>query len=154
MCQLTKEEFTLKTPGWSGDILFEHLRILKQEALEKQTKIEHQQPIDYSPNNLTSSQGSPVQSYSEHYQPPSHLYPTFSLHQQHLYAGEQYHHSYGFQQPFVTIPPPPMHYYRQSYTVIYSFFHFIFLILIIGINIITIEICTYPNSKFPHFSQM
>ena len=31
MCELAREEFVIRTPGYAGDILYEHLIILQQD---------------------------------------------------------------------------------------------------------------------------
>ena len=111
MCDLTREQFEKRTPGYVGDILHEHLAILQQDAIPAD------EPVNFSVHAqpALAAQTQPADPYfGDHYTPPAHIYPAFSAHQQHqhLYAGEQYH-SYGFQQPMVSIPPPPMPIYRH-----------------------------------------
>ena len=120
MCDLTREQFEKRTPGYVGDILHEHLAILQQDALDHED-----QPVNFSMHHhhhqqteqhqLTTGQ-QPADPYYTGYTPPAHLYPHFNPHQtQHLYAGEQYH-GYGFQQPMVAIPPPhPIYRHHVSF---------------------------------------
>ena len=115
MCDLTREQFEKRTPGYVGDILHEHLAILQQDALDHED-----QPVNFSMSHQLQQQQHAEQQhqlaaqqqadpYYSGYTPPAHLYPNFTAHQtHHLYAGEQYH-GYGFQQPMVSIPPPPHH---------------------------------------------
>ena len=124
LCQLTRDEFNDRTGHFlGGDILFEHLDILQQEA-EQKTLPKNTQPLDYSPVSTTGNTVVLPLYPSEQYQPPSHIYPSYQHQQQqqqhHLYAGEQYHH-YGFQHcppaQYPSIPPPAMPYFRNCYTV-------------------------------------
>ena len=115
MCDLTREQFEKRTPGYVGDILHEHLAILQQDALDHEDQpvnfsmsyqLQQQQHAEQQHQLAAQQQADP---YYSGYTPPAHLYPNFTAHQtHHLYAGEQYH-GYGFQQPMVSIPPPPHH---------------------------------------------
>ena len=113
LCDLTREQFETRTPGYYGDILHAHLANMQEQ--DEQTV---EEPVNFSIHSLQTPQQQhqpPADPYyGDHYTPPAHIYPNFSAHQQHqhLYAGEQYH-GYGFQQPMVSIPPPPMPIYRQ-----------------------------------------
>ena len=121
LCQLTRDQFTERTNWAGGDIMFEHLSILQQEADQKLMHNNHQ-PLDYSP--ATGGNNTVVLPlYLDQYQPPAHVYNPNSYQQQHHF--EQYH--YGFQhipQGYPGIPPHSMPYYR-SYTVRISLLIFI-----------------------------
>ena len=115
LCQLTRDQFTERTHWAGGDILFEHLSILQQEAEQKLINNANQQgPLDYSPSTNGNAVVLPL--YPDHYQPPAHVYNHNSYQQQHHF--EQYH--YGFQhipQGYPVIPPPHSMPYYRPYTV-------------------------------------
>jgi hypothetical protein len=127
MCDLSKDEFTKRTPGYEGDILFEHLVILQQDVSERGTPegVISDQPVDFSHQQRVSPTLNCYQPYNpttDLYQPPAHLYQQFNTLP--LYAGEQYtnqfngyHHlQHAAVQPFVPIPQP-LSYFRPHYSV-------------------------------------
>ena len=120
LCQLTRDQFTERTHWAGGDILFEHLSILQQEAEQKLINNANQQgPLDYSPSTNGNAVVLPL--YPDHYQPPAHVY-NHNSYQQQQHHFEQYH--YGFQhipQGYPVIPPPHSMPYYRPYTVSNSF---------------------------------
>jgi hypothetical protein len=129
LCQLTRDQFTERTHWAGGDILFEHLSILQQEAEQKLINNANQQgPLDYSPSTNGNAVVLPL--YPDHYQPPAHVYNHNSYQQQHHF--EQYH--YGFQhipQGYPVIPPPHSMPYYRPYTVSNSFLFILSAVLIL-----------------------
>jgi len=115
LCQLTRDQFTERTHWAGGDILFEHLSILQQEAEQKLiNNANHQGPLDYSPSTNGNAVVLPL--YPDHYQPPAHVY-NHNSYQQQQHHFEQYH--YGFQhipQGYPVIPPPHSMPYYRPYT--------------------------------------
>ena len=123
MCELSREDFVDRTPGYAGDILYEHLIILQQENADTAVVLvnndDHQQ-INPNVPYQEMSPPHPTPYYSDHYQPPPHWYQGLAAAQHHqIYAGEQYQPYSLPPQAFISIPPPhPASYYRTTFSVI------------------------------------
>ena len=119
MCQLSKAEFLDRTPGYAGDILYEHLTILQRDYSKSNSTTPPMSVSQPPTSNFHElSPPHPHQPfYPDHYQPPPHWYPGLPPPQ--LYAAEQYHHPYGLHtQAFMTIPQAhSTSYYRPNYQV-------------------------------------
>ncbi len=149
MCDLTREEFMAKTPTFTGDILFEHLVILQQDAEEAERTSpvnslcssgsgDHSVPVDFSSGTSRTFSPQPpppvtsagLTSFSEQYQLPPHLYsfppePAQFLPPHHPVDHAFSHHFAGVYPPApshfgVFPPPPPPPFYRSPIHVSFS----------------------------------